>query len=117
MNEKGLYWLKTLLKGIGAYKMSDKDDLFTDGKELYWRLKYFNEKGGDISSPTEIIYILLKGETQNKGENINYSPLIERMKEMKGELKQELESRRRREKTLQGAPPKATKPSGRSMTH
>jgi predicted transcriptional regulator len=31
------------------------------------------------------------------------------MKEMKGELKQELESRRRREKTLQGAPPKATK--------
>jgi hypothetical protein len=111
MNERGLDWLKTLPKGIGGYKISDRDGLFilfTDGNELYWRLKYFDQKGGDVSSPSEMIDILLKGETQNKGENIDYGALIERMKEMKGELKQELDSRRRREKTLQGTPPKAT---------
>jgi hypothetical protein len=111
MNERGLDWLKALPKGIGAYKMSDRDGLFilfTDGNELYWRLKYFDQKGGKVSSPNEIIDILLKGETQNKGENIDYSLLIEHMKDMKGELKQELESRRKREKTLKGVPPKVT---------
>jgi hypothetical protein len=111
MNERGLDWLKSLPKGIGAYKTSDRKGLFilfTDGNELYWNLKYHDQKGGNVSSPSEIIDILLKGETQNKGENIDYRPLIEYMKDMKSEMKRELESRRRREKTLHGSPPKVT---------
>jgi len=111
MNERGLDWLKSLPKGIGAYKTSDREGLFvlfTDGDELYWNLKYYDQKGGSVFSPSEIIDILLKGETQNKGESIDYRPLIERMKDMKNETKWDLESRRRREKTLQGSPPKVT---------
>lgn len=112
MNEKGLDWLQRLPKGIGAFKVSDRDGLFilfTDGKEYYWRLKFYDKKGDSTSSPNEIIEILLSGETQNKGEMIDYNQLIERMKGMKNELKEELESRRLREKTLQGTPPRVTK--------
>jgi hypothetical protein len=111
MNERGLDWLKSLPKGIGAYKTSDRKGLFilfTDGDELYWNLKYYEQKGGRVSSPSEIIDVLLKGETQNKGENIDYGLLIDHMKDLKNEMKWELESRRRREKALKGGPPKVT---------
>ena len=111
MNEKGLEWLESLPKGIGAHKTGERKGLFvlfTDGNELYWNLKYYDQKGGSVSSPSEIIDTLLKGETQNTGEKIDYSLLIENMKNMKDETKWDLESRRRREKTLQGTPPKVT---------
>src|SRR5205807_10236436 len=111
MNEMGLDWLKALPNGIGAYKVGKRDSLFilfTDGDELYWSLKYFDKEGGRVSSPTEIIDALFAGDAQNKGESIDYAPLIEHMKEMKSTLKNDLDTRRRREKTLEGTPPKVT---------
>lgn len=110
MTEKGLDWLKSLPKGIGAYKRSNRDGLFilfTDGKEFYWRLKYYG-KGKVVSSPNEIINVLLKDETHNSGDSIRYELLIERMIEMKEKLKAEIESSRRREVTIEGTTPRTT---------
>lgn len=110
MSEKGLDWLKSLPKGIGAYKRSNRDGLFilfTDGKEFYWRLKY-SDKGKVVSSPNEIISVLLKGENHNSGDSIRYELLIERMIEMKEKLKAEIESSRRREVTIEGTTPRTT---------
>jgi superfamily II DNA or RNA helicase len=111
MSQKGLDWLKSLPRGIGAYKKSDRDGLFilfTDGEDFYWRLKYYDRRKETVSSPTEIINVILKGESQNSGENIGYESLIDRMIEMKEELKTEIESSRRREKTIEGVAPRAT---------
>ena len=68
MSQKGLDWLKSLPKGIGAYKKSERDGLFilfTDGEDFYWRLKYYDKTKETVSSPSEIINVLLKGESQN----------------------------------------------------
>ena len=111
MSEKGLDWLQSLPKGIGAYKKGPRQGLFilfTDGEEFYWRLKYYDKGKEVISSPNEIINVLLKDESKNSGENIRYEPLIERMTEMKHELKAEIESSRKREKAIEGFPVRAT---------
>jgi len=111
MSEKGLDWLQSLPKGIGAYKKGTRQGLFilfTDGKEFYWRLKYYDKGKEVVSSPNEIISILLKDESKNSGENIQYEPLIQRMTEMKHELKAEIESSRKREKAIEGFPVRAT---------
>jgi SNF2 family DNA or RNA helicase len=111
MSEKGLDWLQSLPKGIGAYKKGPRQGLFilfTDGDKFYWRLKYYDKGKEVVSSPNEIISILLKDESKNSGENIQYEPLIERMTEMKHELKAEIESSRKREKAIEGFPVRAT---------
>jgi superfamily II DNA or RNA helicase len=111
MSQKGLDWLKSLPKGIGAYKKSDRDGLFilfTDGEDFYWRLKYYDKNKETVSSPSEIINILLKGESQGSGETIGYDSLIDRMIEMKEELRAERESSKVREKTIEGVAPRAT---------
>jgi len=111
MSEKGLDWLQSLPKGIGAYKQSKRQGLFilfTDGEEFCWRLKYYDKGKETISSPNEIINILLQGENKNSGENIAYEKLIERMTQMKEELQAEMEASKRREKAIEGFPVKAT---------
>jgi len=111
MSEKGLDWLQSLPKGIGAYKQGKRQGLFilfTDGKEYYWRLKYYDKGKETISSPNEIINVLLQGENKNSGENIGYEKLIERMTHIKQELKAEIETSKRREKVIEGFPIKAT---------
>jgi superfamily II DNA or RNA helicase len=110
MNERGLEWLRSLSQGIGAYKQGDREGLFilfTDGDEFFWRLKYKGQKE-TVTSPNEIINTMLKGEIQNSGDMIHYETLIDSMKTMKNELKADLESRLRREKTISGTAPKAT---------
>jgi superfamily II DNA or RNA helicase len=111
MSEKGLDWLQSLPKGIGAYKQGKRQGLFilfTDGGEYYWRLKYYDKGKETASSPNEIINVLLQGETKNSGENIDYEKLIERMTQIKQELKAEIEASKRREKAIEGFPIKAT---------
>jgi len=111
MSEKGLDWIKSLPKGIGAYKKSNRHGLFilfTDREEFYWRLKYYDKTREVVSSPNEIINVLLKDENQNSGQSIDYELLIERMSRMKEELKTEIESSIRREKTIEGTTPRTT---------
>jgi superfamily II DNA/RNA helicase len=111
MSQKGIDWLKSLPTGIGAYKKGDRDGLFilfTDGKEFYWRLKYFDKTNEATSSPNEIISVLLKGDNQNSGERIAYESLIDRMIKMKEELKAEIESTQKRENALEGTAPRTT---------
>jgi len=111
MSEKGLDWLQSLPQGIGAYKQGKRPGLFvlfTDGKEHYWRLKYYDKDKETVTSPNEIINTLLQGETKNSGENISYEKLIECIVKIKQELKAEIERSKRREKTIAGFPIKAT---------
>ncbi|MDH5481730.1 MAG: helicase-related protein [Candidatus Bathyarchaeota archaeon] len=111
MSEKGLDWLQSLPKGIGAYKQGRRQGLFilfNDGEDYYWRLKYYDKGKETISSPNEIINVLLQGENKNSGENIAYEKLIERMIQIKQELKTEIEASKRREKAIEGFPVRAT---------
>jgi superfamily II DNA or RNA helicase len=111
MSEKGLDWLQSLPRGIGAYKQGNRQGLFilfTDGEEHYWRLRYYDKGKETVSSPNEIINVLMEGETKNSGENIGYEKLIERMSRIKQELKAEIETSKRREKAIAGFPIKAT---------
>jgi len=105
LKERGMEWIINLPTGIGAYKEGEEPGLFilfTDGAELYWRLKHF-KNGELVTSPTKIINLVLKGESHNKGENINYGDLIDSMQAMKQELFEELIAARRRRRTLRGA--------------
>lgn len=112
INEKGYAWLESLPKGIGAIKKGlDRDGLFilfSDGRDFYWRLKYYDRKKELVTSPTDIVDIMMDGEIQNSGESIEYSSLVGRMREMKEELKMQLEEQVNRERTLQGVPPRPT---------
>jgi hypothetical protein len=110
MNERGLEWLKSLPKGLGAYKQNAPSGLFvlfTDGQDFYWRLKYAGQND-TITNPNEIIDTLLQGENHNSGENISYEPLIGLLREMKADLKSELEEQKRREATIEGTVARAT---------
>jgi len=112
INDKGLEWIKELPTGIGAYKHGSRDGLFilfSDSNDYYWRLKYFDGKKELVTSPKEIVDAIMEGEVQNSGEVIKYGILIERMKRLKHDLRKELEDRLRRDSTLQGVPPRATR--------
>jgi len=111
INDKGLNWIRTIPNGIGAFKKSDRDGifvLFSDGKEFYWRLKFYDGKKETISVTNQIVDKLLEGDYDASGEPISYENLIRRMREIKAELKEELESRRAKEITVGGTPMKAT---------
>ncbi|MFQ1020509.1 helicase-related protein [Tardisphaera saccharovorans] len=106
MDEKGLDWLEGLPNGIGAFKKSDRDALFVffEDKEgsgavnHYWRLKYFDGKGEAVTSSSTILQMLLSGDSESKGEDIDYDVLVNRMREVREELlaefKREEDSRR-----------------------
>jgi SNF2 family DNA or RNA helicase len=112
INEKGYAWLESLPKGIGAIKKGiDRDGLFilfSNGTDFYWRLKYYDGKADLVTSPTDIVDTIMEGEIQNSGESIDYASLVGRMKDMKQELKQQLEVQANRERALAGVPPRST---------
>ncbi|MHB1868152.1 MAG: C-terminal helicase domain-containing protein, partial [Nitrososphaerales archaeon] len=112
INERGYEWLESLPRGIGAIKKGLHRDglfiLFSDGKDYYWRLKYYDQKHELVTSPTDIVDTIMEGEIGNSGESIDYSSLIGRMKDMKAELMQQLEAQVNRERALAGVPPRPT---------
>lgn len=112
INERGYEWLESLPRGIGAIKKGLNRDglfiLFSDGTDFYWRLKYYDGKSELVTSPTDIVDTIMEGEIQNSGESIDYGSLVGRMKEMKEELKQQLEVQVNRERALAGVPPRPT---------
>jgi len=113
MKDKGEDWLRGLPNGIGAYKTAPTPALFIlfkdEANDLHhWRFKDLHADTTNTTA-TEIINTILEEPNDNKGDQINYKPLIDHMKRMKRELKEEIESGHRREKTLAGAPPRSTK--------
>jgi hypothetical protein len=109
LKERGLEWIKSLPSGIGAYKSGDREGLFvlfTDGKDVYWRLRYF-DKPETRTDPTSIIEVL-KGD-ENKGQRIDYQKLIDRLRKVKAELLHELEESEARRRTREGIPTPSTK--------
>ena len=114
INERGYEWLESLPRGIGAIKKGlDRDGLFvlfTDGNDFYWRLRYYDKKSETMTSPTDIVDTIMEGEIDNSGESIDYNSLISRMKDMKEDLRQQLEARANRERALEGVPTRASQP-------
>ena len=111
LKDRGLEWISSLPTGIGAYKHGEEPSLFilfTDGEEFYWRLKRFRS-GELVTSPTEIINLILEGENRNNGEPINYDSLIDRMRAMKQELAAEVDAVRIRRRTLEGTAQRPTR--------
>lgn len=104
LNEKGLDWVKKIPNGIGAVKDADFEGLFvllTDGTNFYWRLHRY-DNNLIITSPTEIVDFLMEGESQNRGEMMNYETIIPLLKKSKDDLKRELEKKELREITSIG---------------
>jgi len=104
LKDRGIEWISGLPSGIGAYKQGEEPGLFilfTDGEDFYWRLKRFRTEEL-VTSPTEIINVVLEGENRNKGESINYDSLIDRMRTMKQELATEVDAAKIRRRTLEG---------------
>ncbi len=98
LNEKGLEWVEKIPNGIGAIKKSSLNGifvLFTDGSNHYWRLHVL-DKNQIITSPTEIVDLLLEGESENKGEKLEYDELIPLLRMAKESLRKELEEADRR---------------------
>jgi superfamily II DNA/RNA helicase len=113
MKERGEDWLRKLPNGIGAYKKAETPSLFILFRDEstgfhHWRFKDLRTETTN-NTATEIINTLLEEPNDNQGDRINYQPLIDHMKRMKRELREEIESGQRREQTLAGAPPKPNK--------
>ncbi len=106
LNEKGLQWVERIPNGIGAIKRSSFNGIFallTDGSDFYWRLHILDkDKERVIISPTEIVDLLLEGESDNRGEKLEYDKLIPLLVMVKVSLKNELEEIMRRETTAMG---------------
>jgi hypothetical protein len=89
----GKEWIENIPRGIDIYKKYEKDrlsSLFTDGKKLYWRLKFFNEKQ-IISDPGQIVEILItNGKEDESGQKIEYKDLVEKLHNLKQETLQAL---------------------------
>jgi len=100
LREKGKEWLEKLPCGIGSFMRGEREALFvafTDGKEIYWRLRYF-DKPQTETSPIKVIEILRR-PGNGKGERIDYEKLVERLKLVKLELIKELERKKVRQRT------------------
>ncbi|BAJ50608.1 DNA/RNA helicase [Candidatus Caldarchaeum subterraneum] len=106
INEKGLDWVEKLPNGIGALKKDNLNAvfaLFTDGQQLHWRMKNL-DTGETSTKPSEIVPILLRGDPHSKGERINYDTLVDKLKQLKEELKTELDKKHAIETTIEGMP-------------
>lgn len=101
LGEKGLDWVQKIPSGIGAIKDANFKGLFvlfTDGKDFFWRLHDFsNDK--IISSPNEIVDLLLEGDSEQKGESIPYEELVNLLRQVKDEMKKEIEKKILMERT------------------
>lgn len=88
IDQMGEEWIKTIPRGIGAYKRYPKDGLFsllTDGSKLYWRLKFF-EDNKVIADPGQIVGILIERQSEDEaGQKIEYKGLVEELRRMKDE--------------------------------
>ncbi|AKA48721.1 hypothetical protein IX51_05960 [uncultured archaeon] len=89
--------IKSIPRGIGAFKQYSKDGLFclfTDGANYYWRLRFEGEKN-IITDPGQIVGILLKDkEKDSSGKKIEYKDLVDRLKKLKEDTNHSLESDR-----------------------
>ena len=98
VDKKGIEYLKSLPNGIGAYKKSDKRGLFVlfsvyinNKRSLEWRLKFYDDNTV-LKNARDIIDIIMQGgDVYNKGARIDYSILLKQLKDMKEELKKEIE--------------------------
>ncbi len=85
INEKGEEYLQKLPRGIGAYKLYNRDGVFAlfkdDENNYYWRLEFNNEI---IKDPSQIVSILLDNyENDTSGESINYEYIVKKLKKLK----------------------------------
>lgn len=117
MADKGIDYLKKLPNGIGAYKRGvNKKGMFilfnasfSNGEEKqYWRLKFFDDKSV-IKNAGDIIDIIMKGNSNNFGERIDYSTLLNYMRDMKDELYNEIKMGLKKKLTLGSVPIRANK--------
>lgn len=104
INKQGLDWVKKIPNGIGAVKRADFEGLFvlftdTDEENFYWRLELL-DNGEMITSPTNIVDLLLSDERDSKGEQIPYDKIIPLLRAAKSKLMEELREQKKREKTL-----------------
>ena len=112
MNKKGEKWLRELPVGIGAYKYSEREGLFIlfrNRNDFHWVLKFFDGSKEIIQNPNEIITRLLDGESENKGETIEYKKLMDYFKELKDWLKNKLEEELKVQTVQQGRKVRASK--------
>ncbi len=104
-DEMGIESLRSIPMGIGAVKKAKRDaifSLFTDGDNFYWRMKYLDGNKETVTSVNEIINSLLeRHEMDVSGQFIEYSSLIDKLKDLKVSLNQELEKIKERERTSQ----------------
>lgn len=111
--DKGLDWLRGLPDGIGAYKKGEREALFVLFKDeagrTYWRLRFFDGKHETLTSVSEIVKILFTGETDRKGERVDYENLIQRLVQVKQELLDDLTKAARKMDTIRGAPVEVTR--------
>ena len=96
--------IKSIPRGIGAYKKYEKDGLFclfTDGENYYWRLRFEGERNS-ITDPGQIVEILLKDkEKDSSGEKIGYKVLVDKLRKLKEDTTNSVESDRvKRSSTL-----------------
>jgi len=104
LNEKGLEWVKRIPDGIGAVKKGVFKGifvLFTDGHNYYWRLHQFGDGNKErvITSPAEIVDLLLAGDSESRGERLEYDEIIPLLRMAKEALRSELDELLRREVT------------------
>lgn len=112
INKKTKKWLRDLPIGIGAYKHSDRDGLFIlfrNGDDYHWVLKFFDGNKEIVQNPNEIISKLLEGETENRGETIEYKALMGNFRELKAWLKNKLEEEQKIQEVQQGRKVRASK--------
>ena len=108
MNEKGLDWVQKLPNGIGAIKTANFDGifaLFTDGENYHWRLLNLTENRL-ITSPNEIVDLLLAGNNQEKGGKVEYEKIVGLLSRLKTDLQKELEGKIIAERTREVRPDK-----------
>lgn len=112
MSKRGEKWLSELPIGIGAYKHSDRDGLFIlfrNREDFHWVLKFFDGNKEIVQNPNEVISRLLEGETENRGETIEYKALMGHFKEIKTWLKNRLEEELKIQTVLHGGKVRASR--------
>ena len=112
MNKRGEKWLRELPTGIGSYKYSDRDGLFIlfkNRNDFHWVLKFFDGNKEIVQNPNEVISRLLDGETENRGEIIEYKALMENFRELRTWLRNKLEDELKVQRVQQGRKTRASK--------
>ncbi len=107
IDQKGEEWIKSIPRGIGAFKRYDKSGLFclfTDGEKFYWNLQFDGEKT-IVSDPGEIISVLLKdGNQDTSGQKIEYGELVGKLKDLKERVRESISRESQRRKSSSSIP-------------